>query len=387
MKHILTLSLVLLSCYCMAQKEETDGRHKKKEKVKSFRAKIPDGMKYVPSGAFKMQGGDGGSGDNAANTRTIQMVGYYMDATEITNQEYRQFVNWVRDSIANTLLGNMKTMPDGTHRVVMKKIDWKDAGMQERLAPMYLTDAVGNRRLNVSKLMYRYSAFDYRASKLHPRENAIKYIVTYDIMVYPDTTVFSKPPFTSLNNPLAAHYFQFADFNDYPVVGVSLRQCNAFCDWRTRIWKAEHGNDENVVEASFRIPTEGEWEWAARGGSDAVTPFLQPASKSIAPGDDLFTSPAKSYEANNYGLYNMAGNVSEWTASRCRGWGCDNDESDFAGSQTPIDKKKFVVRGGNWSNNAPDQQIGASFLQHVDSSNAYTGFRCVFSEVYMGVKK
>ncbi len=63
----------------------------------NYKAPLPIGMMYVPSGSFKMGASDEDiRGRNDATIHTVQVVGFYMDATEISNQEYRQFTNWVR---------------------------------------------------------------------------------------------------------------------------------------------------------------------------------------------------------------------------------------------------------------------------------------------------
>ena len=106
----------------------------------NYRAPLPIGMVYVPSGSYKMGASDEDiRGRNDATIHTVQLLGFYMDATEISNQEYRQFTNYVRDSIANTILGNFKDNPDGTQRLDMSKhINWRDPELQDQLAAMYL---------------------------------------------------------------------------------------------------------------------------------------------------------------------------------------------------------------------------------------------------------
>ncbi len=66
----------------------------------------PYGMLYVPAGAFNMGQSDQDVPNNHSNeTKTVSVAAFYMDQTEITNNEYRQFVNWVKDSIARRILG------------------------------------------------------------------------------------------------------------------------------------------------------------------------------------------------------------------------------------------------------------------------------------------
>jgi len=364
MKSLLTLSLILLSSYCWAQDTPATPHRKK---VKFFKIKLPEGMKYVPSGSFKMQrlGIEGAA--NTPDVQTLQMVGFYMDATEVTNLEYRQFINWVRDSIGNILLGNIKTMADGSQKLDMKKIDWNDPATQQRLSALYLPgNDWGSKRIDVGKLIYHYQVFDYKASVLHPDAVQIKYVTNLDVPVYPNTTVFASKSAAAVNEPVALQYFWFRGFNNYPVVGVSLQQAKAFCDWRTRTWKAEHQDEQNVAEVSFRLPTEAEWEWAARGGDPDVTPFTNPPLLSIGFADGIMKAQDSRNGSNAYGLKNMDGNVSEWTASELG--------------------PKRVVRGGNWDHAPKDQQTNVRFLQNAESSTFYVGFRCVFSEVYKEAK-
>jgi len=65
---------------------------------------LPIGMVYIPSGAFQMGGGEETMGEHSNKIKTVTVSAFYMDQTEISNNEYRQFVNWVRDSIAREKL-------------------------------------------------------------------------------------------------------------------------------------------------------------------------------------------------------------------------------------------------------------------------------------------
>ena len=247
----------------------------------NYRAPYPIGMVYVPSGTFKMGASDEDiRGRNEASIHTVQMVGFYMDATEISNQEYRQYTNYVRDSIANTILGNFKDLADGTQRLDMKHINWKDPEWQDQLASMFVPAELsgwGGKQLDASKLKYRYSVFDYKSAVLHPMESQLKYKLTFDEYAYPDTTVWMKQFNYAYNEPIALQYFWFPGFNKYPVVGVNWKQCKAFCDWRTNSWRSEREKTKQYFEGSFRLPSEAEWEWAARGGrNEAPYPWGGP---------------------------------------------------------------------------------------------------------------
>ena len=98
---------------------------------------VPYGMVYVPAGTFHM--GPSDEDVNYAYTarnKSISISGFYMDATEITNNEYRQFVQWVTDSIAHILLGHVKS--DDGHDIIdwKQEISWKDKGTVEKLDAM-----------------------------------------------------------------------------------------------------------------------------------------------------------------------------------------------------------------------------------------------------------
>src|SRR6185437_12043893 len=132
----------------------------------NYKAPVPLGMAYIPTGVFKMGASDEDvRGMNDANIRSVQVTGFYMDATEISNAEYRQFTSWVRDSMAHQQLGDMVDNPDGTQRLDMrKKINWKDADLQDQLSSFYIPadqSGWGKKEFDNSKLIYHYETFDY----------------------------------------------------------------------------------------------------------------------------------------------------------------------------------------------------------------------------------
>ena len=376
----------------------------------NYRAPFPIGMVYVPSGSYKMGASDEDiRGRNDATIHTVQLLGFYMDATEISNQEYRQFTNYVRDSIANTILGNFKDNPDGTQRLDMTKhINWKDPELQDQLAAMYLPaeqSGWGVKELDASKLRYHYTTFDYVGSVQHPNEPKSKYVISHDESAYPDTTVWVRQFNYAFNEPIAQQYFWFQGFNKYPVVGVNWNQAHAFCNWRTNMWRGERQKQRLYTESQFRLPTEEEWEWAARGGRNESPypwggPYIinkkgcylanfKPQRGNYAADGGLYTVPVDWYAANDYGLKNMSGNVSEWTESAYFG-GAYNAMADINPSVTytaqandakdrPYMTRK-VVRGGSWRDVAYFLQVSTRDYEFQDTSKAYIGFRCVYTE-------
>lgn len=76
---------------------------------------------------------------NDVKNRTVQMIGFFMDATEVTNSEYRQYVDWVRDSTAHSILGDFKDLPDGSQIIDWKKkLKWGSDDVQDAMAAYYI---------------------------------------------------------------------------------------------------------------------------------------------------------------------------------------------------------------------------------------------------------
>ncbi|WP_281336476.1 gliding motility lipoprotein GldK [Flavobacterium eburneipallidum] len=421
----------------------------------------PYGMTLVPGGAFIMGKSDedvAGVGD--ATTKTVTVRSFYMDETEITNREYRQFVEWVKDSTMRVRLAIMadesgikpgdaagkgkkagsigdfafndadpekmtaydKYMYDNYYSIgtdddpyagrrLNKKVKlikdtkaYPDEYYTEVMDSMYLpleASYNGLRTIDVDKLKFRYSWMDIQAAakaKVGKRKDFIK---TEEVKVYPDTTVWIKDFAYSYNEPMHNDYFWHQAYGDYPVVGVKWSQAKAFCAWRTLnknsyIKSKKKGRDQIN---SFRLPSEAEWEYSARGGLESATyPWGGPYTKNdrgcflanfkpnrgdYAADQALYTVEAKSYEPNGYNLYNMAGNVAEWTDSAY-----DPNAYEYVSSMNPnnMDKtnQRKVVRGGSWKDVAYFLQVGTRTFEYADSARSFIGFRTV--QDYMGTQ-
>ena len=404
-----TLAMLLLASSC--GKKGANGQLIGDQSRMNYHAPVPVGMVYVPTGSYKMGASDEDiRGRNDATIHTVQVNGFYMDATEISNQEYRQFTNYVRDSIALTILGNFKDNADGTQRLDWsKRINWKDAELQDQLASMYIMperSGWGVKMLDASKLIYYYEGFDYKTAVEHRYDknyNEKSYVVPHAVAAYPDTTVWVRQYNYSFNEPIAMQYFWFEGFNKYPVVGVNWNQTNAFCDWRTVYWRSERAKMHLYTESQFRLPTEEEWEWAARGGrNEAPYPWggpyiinkkgcylanFKPQRGNYSADGGMYTVPVDKYQANDYGLKNMAGNVSEWTSSAFFGGAYDqiadiNPQIAYnAKENDPQWMKRKVVRGGSWRDVFYFLQVSTRDWEYADTSKAYIGFRCVYPEI------
>lgn len=374
----------------------------------NYKAPAPLGMVYVPTGVLKLGSSDEDiRGRNDALIRTTQVTGFYMDATEISNAEYRQFTNWVRDSMAHAQLGDFRDNDDGSQSVDMRrKINWKDQDVQDQLSNFFIPaeqSGWGKKEFNNSILVYNYEVFNYDEAVANPNQPRTNFISKHAIGIYPDTTVWVKQFSHSYNEPIALQYNWFPSFNNYPVVGVNWYQANAFCNWRTSLWKGEREKNRQYFEGKFMLPNEMQWEWAARGGRNESPypwggPYLvnkkgcylanfKPQRGNYASDGGLYTVPVDRYWANDYGLFNMSGNVSEWTSTTYFGNAYQaiadiNPNVNYKMKENdPQYMKRMVVRGGSWRDVAYYLQVGTRDFEYADTAKAYIGFRCVYQQL------
>ncbi len=288
---------------------------------------IPYGMVVAPSGTFHMGQTDENVPHSLNNqNRQITIGGFFMDDTEITNNEYRQFIT------------------------------------------VMLTDSI-----------------DVLTEP---------YIMTE---LYPDTTVWMRDFAHHYGDPMMEYYYAHPAFDEYPVVGIDWFAARYFCEWRTKhmnTWRTSVGL---WAMPRFRLPSEAEWQYAAQGGRDmAKYPWGNPYIRNsrgcmlanFKPGrgnyyDDgfMYSSPVASYFSNDFGLYDMAGNVSEWC------------EDAFYEAAVPVvwdlnplyiddDEPRKLIRGGSWKDVAYYLQTGTRTFEYQDTTKSYVGFRCVMT--YLG---
>ncbi|MGZ3872575.1 MAG: T9SS ring complex lipoprotein PorK/GldK [Mucilaginibacter sp.] len=397
---------------------------------RSFRAEVPYGMVYIPGGSFMMGQTDQDiTFSQIAQTKQVTVAPFFMDQTEISNSQYRQFVNWVRDSIAITTYVNddkyyLKPKGNATAPGGKKYINWAyvkrypvmsgrgkaGAATASKLQGMYYQgdDRVFDRNeVDVRLLKYNYAlmvlrnAAEYKNDKTKKRSD---FILRDTVPVYPDTLVWLSDFSYAANEPMVEAYFSHPAFRNYPVVGVTWRQARAFTVWRTRYNEAYQDSRRLAHRAPYELPTEAEFEYAARGGRIGTDypwggPYIKNAKgclmANFKPGrgnytDDggAYTVNVKSYFPNDYGLYNMAGNVAEWTLSAF-----DESASTFVHDLAPTFNyeakptdpevlKRKVVRGGSWKDIGFFLQNSSRTYEYQDTAKSYIGFRCVTS--YLG---
>jgi gliding motility-associated lipoprotein GldK len=506
---------------------------------KEYFSEKPFGMALVPGGSFIMgKSDDDLVGIQNAPTKTVTVRSFYMDETEITNAEYRQFVYWVRDSIIKTKLaeeiGDYLEVKDATNAhnmnqfaylgveedntemtaderyaydaaVAKKRLNWgvelifddndypsgevyKDIIERMRLSKdetfnnvggwnvedfkyqtksfdieaflkvkekggyTYVVDGGANQKTFARIMLEKYRGMDYDvAMKLvsQPNPNDLislsqgdiydmvntqmsediefqedqmlaglplleDYLIKYtktstkDIQrkdyiktdyreVYPDTTVWITDFKYSYNEPMHNDYFWRPAYDDYPVVGITWEQASAFCIWRTNYKNGSQKNRNKDLVPNFRLPTEAEWEYAARGGLQGATfPWGGPYAKNdeacflanfkpmrgdYAADAAFYTVEGDAYPANGYGLYNMSGNVAEWVNSSY-----EEDAYDFSSTLNPNvnnkDNNKKITRGGSWKDVKYFLQVSSRDYEYEDVPRSFIGFRTVHD--YLG---
>lgn len=181
--------------------------------------------------------------------------------------------------------------------------------------------------------------------------------------------------------PYVEFYHKHPAYDNYPVVNVSREAVQLYCEWLSEKWKKEYNQ-----KVKFRLPTEYEWIYAAKGGTKNRFPWnvnalldkkgnpkcnfkyvrqqdIRANSKSKSNtielinnmGKNKIMTPVDSYQPNNYGLYNMSGNAAEMTS------------------------EKGVIKGGSWNSTGYYMQIESeSEYTEKDAPSPFVGFRVVY---------
>jgi len=205
------------------------------------------------------------------------------------------------------------------------------------------------------------------------------YLDAFYIDVYEVTNVLYKacvsagacqPP-KNVGSYTRTSYYANADFDNYPVINVSWYMAESYCKWR-----------------GAQLPTEAQWEKAARGGLSGkayswgdTAPVCKFASENGANFNDnaeckaTDTQVVGRYSPNGFGLYDMAGNVWEWTGSLYRHYPYISDD----GRENLEAYGARVLRGGSWFNVEYLQRVSFRNKVYPEVISHLIGFRCVCS--------
>lgn len=346
--NILLLMVVLASCQSPQEKNDVQSENLTKPVNPTANKEAVDGMVWIESGTYVRGSETGAAYPSEGPVHNVKVDGFWMDETEVTNAQFSEFVEetgYVTMAERPVDWEQLKkTVPPGTP---------KPADSLLRPASMVFNPPDGPVPLDN---MYRWWAWVYGADWKHP--------------FGPESDIEGK--------------------DNFPVVHVTYEDAEAYAKW-----------------AGKRLPTEAEWEYAARGGTnekefawgDELTPngrylanFYQgdfPYNRQDMDGY-LTSSPVRSFPANGYGLYDMIGNVWEWTSD----WYRPDTYDMYAniticenptGPEAPYDPDepfapKRVIKGGSYlcsdqycSNYRPSARMPAE----IYTGQEHVGFRCV----------
>lgn len=352
------LWLVLLIIGCKNTSEESPQNLVATEKPQDVKA--PEGMVWIPGGKF-MQGavdGDEMAMMSEKPAHPVQVDGFFMDATEVTNAEFQEFVE-----------------ATGYVTVAERPIDWEE--LRKQVPPG--TPKPPDSLLEPGSLVFR--------KPNHPVSNLYDFSQWWEWRRGADWR-HPQGPESSIEGK-----------EDYPVVHVAFEDAEAYAEW-----------------AGKRLPTEAEWEFAARGGKHDSIYFWGnetfqlsemantwtgqfPTENTLSDGYEK-AAPVKSFPPNDYGLYDMAGNVWELTSD----W-YNANYYQMASQQGLLTNPQGADRPFNPMNpGLPEKVIkGGSFLCHgsycasyrvsarmhtsLDSAHEHMGFRTVVTpEMLTGQK-
>ncbi|MDX1767259.1 MAG: formylglycine-generating enzyme family protein [Arenibacter troitsensis] len=313
--------------------------------------KVPDGMVWIPGGEF-IQGAvpqDKMAMDHEKPAHKVKVDGFFMDVTEVTNAQFAKFVK-----------------ETGYVTVAERAIDWEEMKTQVPEGTPKPHDSI----LQPGSLTFKKT------------KTSVPNL--YDFSQWWNWTIGAnwKQP----NGPGST----IKGKDNEPVVQVAYEDALAYCEWAGR-----------------RLPTEAEWERAARGNKsesiyfwgddDSILSQMAntwegefPVTNNKADGYEQ-RAKVKSYPPNDFGLYDMAGNVWEWTSD----WYNTNYYNELGalngpvvnpqGASTPYNPnmpyaKEKVMRGGSFLCNASycaSYRISSRMASSLDSSLEHLGFRTV----------
>ena len=371
----------------------------------------------------------------------VSIKKFLIDEAEVSNKDYRRFVKYVRDSIVRTKLARLaedlglNAEDEGVGRYAFKPIDTASVSEKyyyenyslfsenlyegrllnwdvdliwepEEYPDNYYAEIMDSiflegwethhskRMLDVKQLVYKYNWFDVQSAAQNPNLNPREFIVEERVRVYPDTLVWMKDFEYSINEQMFFEYFWHEQYDEYPVVGVNWEQAKAYCHFKTYSISENFEKLGKPVVPAFRLPTEAEWEFAAKNGNDdylypwkgddLIDDFNGVRANFKPPGGYAFDGEVyvskvrdkKRFHRSESGLFHMSGNVSEWTESTY-----NEDGYEFVSPLNPNYRNdqnpNRTIRGASWKDISYFLRVSTRDYEHKDSARSYIGFRTV----------
>jgi formylglycine-generating enzyme required for sulfatase activity len=217
------------------------------------------------------------------------------------------------------------------------------------------------------------------------------------------TEAEEEPTAFERKNNISWRTFATPDRDNYPVIWISYNDAQSYCAWLTSVMKNPpiieevetiDGNDNKTTQKiekyqPYRLPTEAEWEYAARGGLERVSfPWGESADKTkinynfdsrpnTIEAAKKYIKPVGYQPANNFGVQDLVGNVAQW----CYDWYNPNfyefSPPPTSKSYGPEEGEQRVIRGGSWLEELPACQVSSRQAARENTRTSQVGFRII----------
>lgn len=347
---VLPIGIVLNGCSLFGSARDDQGEFKSTVR-RSWVMEAPQGMVLIPAGSFMMGEVDQDVVSTINPNRRVTVSPFFMDDTEITNSVYRKFIEVVLARV--------------------NKVDEGDGDNEDTYNP----EEDGDKKERTKDKLEEMLTEEFIMTKL-----------------YPDSNVWRNDFTNHMADILLEGYHDHPAYDDYPVVGVSWEAARIFAAWRTKHYNEYREKKGLPRYPSFSLPSAAQWEYAARGGKELAKypwggPYIRDQEGKLRANFKTgkgnynecgytYTSPVTAFPPNDYGLYDMAGNVAEWTldaynpAAISRTWDLDPLYLDDT-------QPMKIIKGGSWKDISRFLQTGSIDYEHKDTTRSYIGFRCV----------
>lgn len=265
----------------------------------------PAGMVYVPGGTTIIKYSQQATDSNCI--KKVSLSSFFIDKCEVTNQQYRQFVEWVVDSFIITkymkdedkyyrdakVLDSASNSMNTVRRLNWSKINHKDI-MDNNDIRAKIKDILDERG-QIIRDSIKFSFSYLRANGTNPKVKVGTY-ASEVVRVYPDEEIWAKDITNAQTDILVENYFNSEPYDDYPVVGVTWKQARAFTYWRSLTGNAFNGfsgSNMNTFKLAFSLPSEAQWVYAAEQDLRAFNKLLNNSSASKATEDALAKKDSK----------------------------------------------------------------------------------------------